>query len=114
MPVDKEKEKARKKAWYEKNKLRLKAERETKKVNTTLDANHIISILLGAVVLLASCLLVNFSVEVLGNNFQGWVTSILLEIGILFSAIVKPSKSMELKFLRFCFLLDLLSDNKYY
>lgn len=126
MPVDKEKEKARKRKWYLDNREKLKAKREAKKkgepfVITTAEATvkslpkkpkkNIDKIKIsklcffGTVVFAASALLVYFSVEVLGFHTIGWTTSILLEIGIVFLAIATPSNQYEFWFLKVCFVL---------
>lgn len=108
----KEKERERKRAWYEANKARLKEQRAAKESNLTVNessntdefdkirsrAHHPITILLvfyALVCVTSSMLLVYFSVQILGNNLIGWTSSVLLEIGIVTLSVLKPAKKAE-------------------
>ena len=108
-----DREKIRKKTWYEANKSRLKAERdaangkvskekkplETSKIAIENEIRNpkkiIVLTFLAVVVAISSGILVIFTVEILGEDLVGWTTAILLEVGILSLAVMKPTRSWE-------------------
>ena len=126
-----EKEKLRKKAWYKANKERLKAESEaadadipavklpSKNVklpskkrqetsnpeirhSTTRYRNYYVLTFLAVNILVSSAILVVFSVDVLGSSPIGWITAILLEVGILSLAVMNPDKRLEYWLVKGC------------
>jgi len=97
----------RKAKWYQENKTRLKIARETKRKQAKKPSDYFVLTFLVVCILIISSVLVIYSTEILGTHPIGWITAIMLEVGVLTLTVMSPKKSTDWWVVKiaFCFTI---------